>query len=119
IIETDDQISALQLRDELVHLLLAVDFVSALAGVVGDGDAQAHETDFVPATDFVSGFLGFEIEIDNVLPARRAHGADILAGKFADAKEKRAGRVTRPDWSGRPGEPANEPNRSARVPLVR
>ncbi len=42
IVEADDEIGALQIRDEVVHLLLAVNFVIAARGAERDADAHAH-----------------------------------------------------------------------------
>jgi hypothetical protein len=66
VVETDDEIGAHQLVDEVVDLLFAVDFVIAARGAVGDAHAHAHVADIIPATHFVGRLLGFQIEIDNI-----------------------------------------------------
>ena len=66
-VEADDEVGALQFGDEVVDLAFAVNFVIAARGAVGDADAHAHFGDVAPTTDFISGLLGFEIKIDDVL----------------------------------------------------
>jgi hypothetical protein len=67
IIESDDEIGAQKLIDEVVYLLLSINFVIPATGAVSDPDAHAHIANVVPATDFIGGFLSFEVKIDNVL----------------------------------------------------
>jgi hypothetical protein len=65
-VETDDEIGALQILEEAVHLFLAVNCVIAAPGAERHADAHAHAIDVAPAAHFLGGLLRFEIEINNV-----------------------------------------------------
>ena len=67
VVETDDEVGALQFVDQVVHLRLAVDFVFAARRAVGHAHAHAHLGNVAPAANFLGGLLRFQIEINQVL----------------------------------------------------
>ena len=67
IVETDDQVGALQIRDEIVHLFLAVNLVIAARGAERHADAHAHVVMWLQPPTSSADFLRFQIEINNVL----------------------------------------------------
>ena len=78
IVETNDEIGALQFVDEVIYLRFAVDFIFAARGAVSHADAHAHLGNVAPAADFIGGLLRFEIEVNNVL----GHGTLIYDMRF-------------------------------------
>ena len=74
IVEPDDQIRPLQIRDEFAHGFFMINFVFAARRIEGDADAHAHFGNVVPPADFIGGFLGFQIEINDAL----GHGCTYL-----------------------------------------
>src|SRR6185369_8966043 len=66
IVETNDEIGALQLSEQIVHLLLTIDPVLPTDAAVGNTDAHPHLANLVPPADLISGLLRFQIEIDDV-----------------------------------------------------
>lgn len=72
IVETDDQIRALQFRDQIADGFFVENFVFAARRAVSHADAHAHFGNVVPAADFISGFLRFQIEIDDVFGHNRS-----------------------------------------------
>ena len=73
-----DQTGALQVRQQIVDLFLAVNIVIAARGAERHADAHAHAGDVVPAAHLLGGFLGFQIEIDDVFQSAR-----IMKTEFA------------------------------------
>ena len=79
IVETHDQVGALQLSDQFVHLFFAVDFIAASRCAVSHPHAQAHLRNIAPTTDFIRRFLRFQIKIDNVF----CHGRKFYNWRIA------------------------------------
>ena len=67
IIEAHHEIGALQVGDQVIHLLLAVYFIFAGSSAVSHAHAHAHLGNVAPAAYFLGGFLRFQVEIDDVL----------------------------------------------------
>src|SRR5258707_5331470 len=65
-VETNHQIGPLQIFNELIHLFFSVNFVSASRRAIRDPHAHAHAADLVPSTDFLSGLLRFQVEINKI-----------------------------------------------------
>src|SRR5690242_17507214 len=77
VVETHDEIGALQFREQLIDLVLAIDPILPARAAVGDADAHAHVADLVPTTDVLGGFLGFEIEVQNIFGHRENETSQI------------------------------------------
>jgi len=67
IVETDDEVCALQFLEQRVHLRFAVNFVFARRAAARHGDTHAHLGNVAPTAHFIGGLLRFEIKINNVL----------------------------------------------------
>ena len=65
-IETDDEIRALQLPDEFMHALLAVNRVFSGARAVSRSNRHSHGGFFVPSARVIRRALRFQIEINNI-----------------------------------------------------
>jgi hypothetical protein len=70
IVEADDKVCAHEFTDQIFDLGFAVDFVIAARGAVGDADAHAHVAHAIPTAHFISRFLRFEVEVNDVLHER-------------------------------------------------
>jgi len=88
-VEADHEIGAAQFFDERVHVAFAIDFIFAASGAVGHADAHPHVADIVPAADFISRLLRFEIEIDNVFEQPCRHAAQHVANARGEQKHAR------------------------------
>ena len=67
VVETDDQIRALQFAQEIVHLFFAIDAIIAPSQTVSDAHTHAHGADVIPSAHLIGGLLRFQVEINEVL----------------------------------------------------
>jgi hypothetical protein len=66
-VETDDEVGALEFREKVVDLFFAVNFIVAARGGISNAHAHAHGANLVPTADILGGFLRFQVEINDVL----------------------------------------------------